>query len=149
MDASEPARVLQEAWAKMSWHLERDAFAMIGFPEPPAAEDLAALSRPPAQLVREEFETTLLVRASEAEAILARHPAARVERDFVWVRFETPMSWDVVGFLARVTGALAEAGIPLGAVCGFSRDHLFLSRKHLEPARAVLDRLFPRPRRDA
>jgi hypothetical protein len=126
----------------MSWALEPDSFALIGFPEPPLAQDLASLSRPPAQIVREARETTLLVRESESAAILARHPHARVERDLVWIRFETPMAWEVVGFLARVTGALAAAGVPLGAVCGFSRDHLFVARKHLEPARSVLERMF-------
>jgi hypothetical protein len=34
-------------------------------------------------------------------------------------------------------------------VCGFSRDHLFLAEKHLETARAVLNRMFPSPSRDA
>ena len=54
------------------------------------------------------------------------------------------MSWDVVGFLARVTSALAEGGVPLGAICGFDRDHLFLDERHLERARAILrERICP------
>ena len=127
----------------MSWRVEPHSFVLIGFREPPLEEDFAVLDHPPAQIVREAEETTLLVRDVDADLVLARHPTARVERDLVWIRFEAPMSWEVVGFLARVTGALAAAGVPLGAVCGFSRDHLFIARKHLEPARAILDELFP------
>lgn len=149
MVQGEPASVLQEAWGKMTWGREAGVFALIGFPEPPLAEDLTCLARPPAQVLREGGETTLLVRESESAAVLARHPGARLERDLVWIRFEAPMSWEVVGFLARVTGELAAAGVPLGAVCGFSRDHLFLASRYFEPARAVLDRMFPSPGRDA
>ena len=127
----------------MTWRLEPDAFALVGFRETPSAADFECLSRPPAQMVCEADETTLLVREREADSVIARHAGARVERDLVWIRFEAPMSWEVVGFLARVTSALAAAGVPLGAVCGFSRDHLFIARKHLGPAREVLDRLFP------
>ena len=75
--------------------------------------------------------------------ILERHPDARIEADLLWITFEAPMGWEVVGFLARVTGALAEAGIPIGAVCGYSRDHLFVARRHREQAERVLRSLFP------
>jgi hypothetical protein len=85
----------------------------------------------------------LLVAEDRIPEVLARHPRARVERDYAWIRFEAPMGWEVVGFLARVTGALAAAAVPLGAVCGFSRDHLFVARRHLPAARATLTRLFP------
>ena len=53
------------------------------------------------------------------------------------------MNWDLVGFLALVAGKLAEAGVPIGAVCGFSRDHLFVAERFLERTRAVLTTLFP------
>ena len=134
---------LTEALARMSWSLEPGSFALIGFPEAPESADHLALA-PPAQLVRETDETTMLVRAEEAARVLARHPSARVERDLAWIRFEAPMGWEVVGFLARVTGALAEAGVPIGAVCAYSRDHLFVARKHLATTERVLDRMFPR-----
>jgi hypothetical protein len=146
MIPAEAARVLQEALTRMNWSLEPDPFALVGFSEPPTPEDLACLARPPAQIVRENGETTLLLRQSDASAVIARHPAARVECDLAWIRFATPMSWDVVGFLARVSGELAAANVPIGAVCGFSRDHVFVARKHLPAAREVLERLFPAAR---
>jgi hypothetical protein len=71
------------------------------------------------------------------------HPGARVEGGLLWVSFTAAMGWEVVGFLALVTGRLAAAGVPLGAVCGFSRDHLFVSRDHEAVLRGVLEGLFP------
>lgn len=143
---SSPARTLDEALAVMTWRVETGRFALIGFGEEPGAADLEALE-PPAQLVREPDETTLLVRADRAAEVLARHPGARVERDLAWIRFESAMGWDVVGFLARVTGALAAAGVPIGAVCGFSRDHLFVAERHLAAAREALARIVPEANR--
>ena len=127
----------------MSFRVEAGRFALVGFPEAPLPADFELFARAPAQLVRESGETTLFVREEELARVLARHPRAEVVRGRVWIRFEAPMDWDLVGFLAHVAGELAEAGIPIGAVCGFSRDHLFVAEAHLEQARAVLSRSFP------
>ena len=144
---SDPSRGLEAVFARMTWSVEDASFAIAGFAEAPTVEDVASVNRAPGQLVREADETTLLVRESELEGIVARHPRARVERDLAWIRFESAMDWEVVGFLARVTGALAGAGVPIGAVCGYSRDHLFVARRHLPAARAALAELCPeRPR---
>lgn len=149
MDPSPPvpaAPDLASALAAMTFSVEPGRFALLGFPEPPDAEDLAVLASPPAQVLREGGETTLLVRAEQLGALRVRHPAARVEAGLAWIRFEAPMGWEVVGFLARVTGELAAAGVPLGAVCGFSRDHLFVGEAHLPRALAVLRSMFPEGR---
>jgi hypothetical protein len=138
-----PESSLAAALARMSFTVEAERYVLIGFAEPPLAADVANLDAPPAQIVRERDETTLLVRASCADAILARHPDARCERGLAWIRFATPMSWDLVGFLAHVASQLAAAGVPIGAVCGFSRDHLFVAEQHLPRARDVLARMFP------
>jgi hypothetical protein len=139
---AEPARTLEEALLRTRFRVEAGRFALVGFSAAPGPEDLAALA-PPAQLVREAEETTLLVREEALADLVARRPDARIERDLAWIRFETPMAWELVGFLARVTGALAAAGVPLGAVCGMSRDHLFLARRHLARAREALARIVP------
>ncbi|TDJ80006.1 MAG: ACT domain-containing protein [Planctomycetota bacterium] len=126
----------------MSFRVEPGRFALAGFPEPPAPADFAALA-PPAQMIREADETSLLITEGRLPGLLARHPSARVERGLVWIRFDAPMGWEVVGFLALVTGRLASAGVPIGAVCGYSRDHLFVAERYLERTRAVLAELFP------
>lgn len=138
------ARDLTEALARMTWDEEPGEFALVGFAAAPTEEDLALLGQPPAQVIREADETSLLVRLEHVDAVLARHTGGRVEGPLVWIRFDAPMGWEVVGFLARVTAALAAADVPVGAVCGFSRDHLFLNREHRERALGVLTEMFPR-----
>lgn len=138
-----PAKDLGQALAGMRFALEPGRFALLAFPEPPWPEDLDALGQPPGMLVREAGETTLFVRAEVVERVRARHPAARSEEGLAWIRFEQPMGWEVVGFLARVSERLAAAGVPIGVVCGFSRDHLFVSEQKLAPALEALRSLFP------
>jgi len=134
---------LASALADMRWRIEPGTFTLLGFSEAPTPEDFALLSAPPAQIIVEEGETSLLIPSERAEEALLRHPGADTEQDLLWVRFEAPMNWDVVGFLALVTGQLAAAGVPIGAVCGFHRDHLFLARQHEASARAVLAEVLP------
>ncbi|MDP6539885.1 MAG: hypothetical protein QF903_06670 [Planctomycetota bacterium] len=137
-----PAADLEQALARMTFRVEPGRFSLVGFDGAPAAEDLAHLGDGPGQLVLEDGQTTLLVRAEEADAVLARRPGARVERGLCWIRFDAPMGWEVVGFLALVCARLAEAGIPLGCVCGFDRDHLFVAEGHRARAVEVLAGLF-------
>jgi hypothetical protein len=140
----EPLHELGAALRQMRFAVEPGRFALVGFREPPAAADLALLGGElPCQAIREGGETTLLVPEPELLAIRARHPGALEERGFAWIRFESAMAWDLVGFLALVTGRLAAGGVPLGAVCAFHRDHLFIAERHLERAREVLRGLFP------
>ncbi len=137
----DPAHTLAEALARMSFLVEPGRFALVGFAEAPGPEDLQALA-PPGQLVREVDETTLLLGEEALEGVLERHRGARVERGLRWIRFEAAMGWEVVGFLARVSGALASAGVPIGAVCGYSRDHLFVADQYLEQTCQTLEGLF-------
>ncbi len=138
-----PARSLSEALSQMTWRVEPGRFALVGFEGGPRVEDLALLGRAPAQIVREPEGTTLLVHEDAVEGVLERHSGAKLERSLAWIRFSAAMDWELVGFLAHVTGALAEAGVPVGCVCSFDRDHLFVAEVHLARAVEVLKGLFP------
>ncbi len=131
--------------AGMTFTILPGRWALIGIDGPPHPADVAALEHGPGALVREPGASTLLVRMEHVASILARHAGARIESDLIWIRFDLPMNWDVVGFLALVTGALAKAGVSVGAVCGFHRDHLFVAASNLAKAEQALGRLFPRP----
>lgn len=140
---SKSAKTLAEALAGMRFEVLPWEFSLVGFEGPLDERDLGLLQNEPVQLIREGGETTLLLRAELADAVLARHPSASVQRDLAWIRFAMTMEWELVGFLACVSAALAEAGVPIGAVCGYSRDGIFVARPHLERTRDVLARLFP------
>ena len=89
-------------------------------------------------LLRDTHETTLLVEEDDWQAM--RHAArdAKVERGFRLVTLDIELPWNVVGFLARVTEILASAGISVGALSAFSRDHLLIKQDQLGAALRVL-----------
>jgi len=89
-------------------------------------------------LLRDPFEVTLLLEEEDWRAM--RHAArdARVEGGFRLVTLDVELPWNVVGFLARVTEILAAAGIAVGALSAFSRDHLLIKQEDLGKALRVL-----------
>jgi uncharacterized protein len=89
-------------------------------------------------LLRDPHEVTLLLDEEDWRAM--RHAArdARVEAGFRLVTLDVELPWDVVGFLAHVAGILAAAGVPVGALSAFSRDHLLIKQDDLGKALRVL-----------
>ena len=89
-------------------------------------------------LLRDPFEVTLLLEESDWRAM--RHAArdARVESGFRLVTLGVELGWDVVGFLAHVTAILAAAGLAVGALSAFSRDHLLVKQDDLGRALRAL-----------
>lgn len=92
----------------------------------------------PFMLLRDAHEVTLL--CEEEDWLAMRHAArdARVETGFRLVTLDIELPWNVVGFLARVTEILAAAGVSVGALSAFSRDHLLIKQDQLGVALRVL-----------
>jgi hypothetical protein len=139
-----PAQTLPEALARMTCSPEPEPMGLVGW----SGEDLGAgefqallAQEGPLQVVREGGEITVLVPWQQAQDLLQARPSAQIAGPLTWIRFETPMAWELVGFLAHITGALAAAGISIGAVCGFSRDHLFVPQELGSEALRVLAEL--------
>jgi hypothetical protein len=92
----------------------------------------------PYMLLRDAYEVTLLLAADDWRAM--RHAArnARVEKDFRLLTFNLELDWNVVGFMARVAAILADAGVSIGPVSAFSRDHLLIKQADLGAALKAL-----------
>jgi uncharacterized protein len=89
-------------------------------------------------LLRDAHEVTLLLEEEDWRAM--RHAArdARAEGDFRLVTLDIELAWNVVGYLARVTEILAAAGLSVGALSAFSRDHLLVKQDDLAAALRAL-----------
>ncbi len=89
-------------------------------------------------LLRDAHEVTLLLEDTDWRAM--RHAArdARTEGGFRLVTLDIELQWDVVGYLARVTEILAAAGLSVGALSAFSRDHLLVKQDDLARALRAL-----------
>src|SRR5215217_2749167 len=75
----------------------------------------------PVHIFREREGTAFIIRREEAEAAnLSYQFASRL------ITLTVHSSLEAVGFLAAITGRLAEAGISVNAVSAFYHDHLFV-----------------------
>lgn len=62
----------------------------------------------------------------------------RVEAGYRCLVVQGPLPFSAVGILARLSGALAAAGVPLFAVSTFDTDYLLVPDEHLPAAAAAL-----------
>lgn len=138
------ARELSQALGSMTWRELPQRFSLLGV-DPVAWDNLDPELRAgfmegsaPRQLIREDEVWTVLLPLEEAKVWRAACPGLRESGPWVWLRFEVPMDWGLVGFLAHITGLLAKADVSVGAVCGYDRDHLFVAESQRDRARGVL-----------
>ena len=89
-------------------------------------------------IMRDDKQVTLLIEEEDWQRIRHALRDAKVERGFRLLTFDLELSWNVVGYLARVTEILATAGISVGALSSFSRDHLLIKQDQLGSALRVL-----------
>ena len=89
-------------------------------------------------IMRDDKQVTLLIEEEDWQRIRHALRDAKVERGFRLLTFDLELPWNVVGYLARVTEILAAAGISVGALSSFSRDHLLIKQDQLGSALRVL-----------
>ncbi|MBA3321330.1 MAG: ACT domain-containing protein, partial [Pyrinomonadaceae bacterium] len=92
----------------------------------------------PFMLLRDEHEVTLLLEETDWRTMRHAVRDARVEGGFRLLTLDIVLEWNVVGYLARVSDILARAGISVGALSAFSRDHLLIKQDDLPQALRAL-----------
>jgi hypothetical protein len=79
-------------------------------------------------------EITVVVERSK----LREENVLQVETDWRLLTFDVVLPFDTIGFLAKVSGALADAKVPILVFSGFSTDHLLVRGKDLTATLAKL-----------
>jgi hypothetical protein len=98
----------------------------------PADQEIPAALKP-VHMFREREGTTLVLQREEAgSAGLSCQFASRL------ITLTVHSSLEAVGFLAAITGRLAEAGISVNAVSAYYHDHLFVPEHRADEALRLL-----------
>lgn len=132
---------VEEILARTELIIRPGEFVLVGLEpkqRPRLEAELSSFNSSFFQYTVEPEVLTLLVESEGWQRVGRYYAEARVEGPLRVFSFSAAMDWQVVGFLATVTGLLARAGVPLGAVCGYSRDHLFIAVEHAAHAEAIL-----------
>lgn len=120
------------------------AFVIVGIPSAHEASLRGALAGIYAPFFVQIFpdEHTLVLPEDEWVRLRAKFSGAQEAFGHRLITLDVVLDWEVTGYLAAVTGALVEAGIPIGVLSSFHHDHLLVRDAHLTRAEAVLQELF-------
>lgn len=96
-----------------------------------------AIAPPPGLISITRTADELSIVASE-ELVDTLNPPPRVERDFIAWRIAGTLDFSQVGVLAKLSGALADAGVPVFVISTFDTDIILIRAEHAARASAVL-----------
>lgn len=88
----------------------------------------------PFMIFKDSWEVTLVLDETDFQTIRHALRDAKVEKNFRLLSFDVELPFDIVGFMARVSGILAESEISILPISSFSRDHLLIRQEDLASA---------------
>ena len=103
-----------------------------------AALDSIANSSGFVSLTRDKDEVTLIISENEWERIAPRFPRAQVQTKRRMIVFDTVLDFTVVGFIAEISRALAEAGISILNVSTYKTDIVLVHEARFDDAVAAV-----------
>ena len=107
-----------------------------------AAGLVASIGRPFCGLIADKDEVSLMIPAEAWAEFRHRLVNSQTAVDsYRLITFDIVLEPDLVGFMAYVSAALAEAGVTIMPFAAYSRDHLFVQENQFEQALTVLESL--------
>lgn len=88
-------------------------------------------------VIKDARETTCIIEESK----LRSQKFLGMEGGWRMITFDMILPFGLVGFFARVSGALAKQGISIFAVSSYSTDHVFVKIRDLDKAVETLEKL--------
>lgn len=85
-------------------------------------------------LIRDKQEVTLMIAEDRWQQIADRFPGAQARGDWRMIRFDTFLDFSVVGFIAEISRALAEADISILSVSTYSTDAVLVHEAQFDAA---------------
>jgi hypothetical protein len=101
---------------------------------------LAEFGQPFCALIADKDEVSLLVSQTVWGHVAERFPDHRVSDAYRLITFDLPLNFELVGFMALISGILASAGVSILALSAFERDHIFVPASQFRTAWAALKR---------
>jgi hypothetical protein len=90
------------------------------------------------QMTRDKQEITLIVAEDVWAQLAPRFPSAAVESNRRMIRFDTVLDFSVVGFIAEISNALADADISILSLSTYSTDAVLVPESRFDDAVAAV-----------
>ena len=126
----------------MKLYLPETRFVVVSVPRESYAGALAAIAGAIdfVSLTRDKDEVSLIMAETEWATIAERFPDAQVQTGRRMIAFDTVLDFTVVGFIAEISRALAEAGISILNTSTYRTDIVFVHESRYEAAVAAVKR---------
>lgn len=92
----------------------------------------------PFMIFKDKWEVTLVLDDADFNTIRHAIRDANIQRNFRLLSFDAELDFDVVGYMAKIAGILAEAEISILPISSFSRDHVLIRQDDLGNALKAL-----------
>lgn len=93
-------------------------------------------------LIVDKDEVSLIIPSEALRDFAARLPgSATSPKAYRLITFDIELQLDLVGFMARVSTVLADAGISIMPFASYSRDHLLIPADQINSAMTTLEQL--------
>jgi hypothetical protein len=89
-------------------------------------------------LIHDPVEITLILEVNAWEKLAAQHPEARANRGYRAIRLSQDFPLETVGVMAKLTSALAQAGVSIMAYSTFKTDVVLVRQWELNTALGAL-----------
>ncbi len=117
-------------------HLPETRFAAASIPPEHYGEVVACLRDVEGfvSMTRDKEEITLIVAEEIWQKIASRFPDAKTQGQRRLIRFDTVLDFSVVGFIAEISRALAEADISILSISTYSTDAVLVHESRFDDA---------------
>jgi hypothetical protein len=139
------AQTFEGAFREARFFSDEELYAVIRLPAraiTAAASIIAEIGEPFAALIADKDEVSLAIPRDAIEDFSARlRDYAVSETSYRLITFDVVLEPDLVGFISRVSAALAEAGISILPYAAYSRDHVLVAAQEYDRAILTLETL--------
>jgi len=87
--------------------------------------------------IKDDNELTVILEQDKVN----EEDVIEIEKDWKLITFDYKLEFDLVGFLAKVSKALADEGISIFVVSAYSTDHVLVKKENLNKAVEILEKL--------
>ncbi|MCG3161785.1 MAG: hypothetical protein JMDDDDMK_02994 [Acidobacteria bacterium] len=120
----------------ISLYLPETRFAVVSLPLECYSEVVACLREVEdfVSMTRDKEEITLIVAEDVWRKLAARFPGAAVQEGRRMIRFDTVLDFSVVGFIAEISRALADADISILSISTYRTDAVLVHESRFDDA---------------
>lgn len=139
------AQTVEQALAAAKLYGDEQIYKIVHLPANAvlaAAGVLAEIGEPFSALIVDKDEVTLVLTAEDLQEFGRRLPGHVASADdYRLITFDVELEPSLVGFMARISAALAQAQVTILPFAAFSRDHLLVPAAQFDQAITALRNL--------